>query len=322
MGGAVAPLLINKASEDPQFSLHPGLRLYGIESYIAVPLNRRDGSFFGTLCALDTLSANLSENDFDVFHLLAELIAFELEEDETQRRKQVEHRALEDFISIAAHDLRQPLTVMYGRAQLLARRVHSGVPAGDLVEQADLLLAQTKRAVLLSDTLLDVARMQSGHFTLDKSSLDLVVLVRQTLENVKVVAPEHRFMLDAPSSLAISGDQSRLGQVLQNLLDNAVKYSPDALGPIQVTVYQSEREDKSACAEVSIADQGIGVSDEDLSQLFERHYRAETATARGISGSGLGLYIARQIIEAHGGSIWAEHRSGGGLVVHIALPCD
>ncbi len=319
MGGAVAPLLINKASADPRFSEHPGLHLYGIESYIAVPLCRRDGSFFGTLCALDPLPASLTENDFDVFHLLAQLIAFELETDETQRQKEAEHRALEDFISIAAHDLRQPLTVMYGRAQLLARHAHRGAPATEMIEQVDSLLAQTRRAVLLSDTLLDVARIQRGQFTLDRAEFDLMPLVRQTLDDVRVVAPGHIFRLGAPSSLLINGDMGRLGQVVRNLLDNAVKYSPDERGPIEVTVCRSQPEGGTTFAMISITDQGIGVSDDDLERLFERHYRAERATERGISGSGLGLYIARQIIEAHGGSIWAEHGSGGGLVVHISL---
>ncbi len=322
MGGAVAPLLINKASADPRFSEHPGLHLYGIESYIAVPLSRRDGSFFGTLCALDPLPANLTENDFDVFHLLAQLIAFELEADETQRRREAEHRALEDFISIATHDLRQPLTVMYGQTQLLARRAHNGAPTTEMTAQIDSLLAQTRRAVLLSDMLLDAARIQTDHFTLDKSDFDLVALVRQTLDDVKIAAPGHSFVLDAPPALPMHGDERRLGQVLRHLLDNAAKYSPDKRGPITVAASRSQEEDGTALAMISIADQGIGVSDADLARLFERHYRAESATERGISGSGLGLYIARQIVEAHGGSIWAEHGSGGGLVVHIALPCE
>ncbi|WP_405046635.1 GAF domain-containing protein [Pseudomonas sp.] len=97
VGGAVAPLLINKASVDPRFSAHPGLALYGIESYIAVPLNRLDGTYFGTLCALDTEPAQLSEADFDILQLLAQLIAFELEADEQQRRRDIQQRGENGF---------------------------------------------------------------------------------------------------------------------------------------------------------------------------------------------------------------------------------
>lgn len=124
--GAVVPLLINRASTDPRFSGHPGLQLHGIESSIAVPLNRRDGSYFGTLCALDPLPANLSADHFAVFHLLAQLIAFELEADEHQQRREAAVPALEDFVAIAAHDLRQPLSALAVQVQLLARRARAG----------------------------------------------------------------------------------------------------------------------------------------------------------------------------------------------------
>lgn len=320
VGGAVAPLLINKASADPRFSAHPGLALYGIESYIAVPLNRLDGSYFGTLCALDTEPAQLSEADFDILKLLAQLIAFELEADDQQRRREAEFRALEDIVAIAAHDLRQPLTALYGRAQMVARRARRGGSAADLVPGLETLVVQTRRVVQLSEKLLDIARIETGDFSIDREALDIVALAQQAIEDAQIQAPSHNFGFDAPAQLTIQGDVNRLTQVLRNLLDNAAKYTPAEQGPIQLQIATMLAEADRVTAHVQVSDAGIGVPAADLPHLFERNYRALNATTLGVSGSGLGLYITKQIVEAHGGSIWAEQNQLGGLTLHVILP--
>jgi len=315
VGGAVAPLLINHASDDPRFKQHPGLHIYGIESYIAVPLNRRDGSYFGTLCALDPLPATLSEDDFTIFHLLAQLIGFELEADEKQHLREAELRGLEDLIAIAGHDLRQPLTVLQGRIQLLARRINKGAGTEVVLVGLDELQQQTTRALLLSDMLLDVARMQAGGFSLDYTDFDLVALIQQVLDDSRAIAPSHRFILDAPGICRIQADERRLLLVLSNLLTNATKYAPAASGPI--TVYLSATPE--VCT-ITVSDSGIGVPDAALTHLFERHYRASNAVERGLSGSGLGLYSAKQVITAHAGSIEAAHSPTSGLAITVTLP--
>lgn len=320
VGGAVAPLRINQASADPRFQSHPGLMLYGIESYIAVPLNRRDGSYFGTLCALDPLPAELSDDHFDVFHLLAQLIAFELEADEQQRHREAEQRALEDFIAIAAHDLRQPLTILQGKAELLARRARRGADPDDLVRRAEELLVQTRRAVALGDVVLDLARLEAGSLTLEFAQFDLVALATQIQSDAQSIAPKHHFVLNAPATLPIAGDERRIGQVLRNLLDNAVKYAPAARGPVVLTISADPQPGATEQINLSVCDAGLGVADEELPRLFERQYRAPQAVARRIGGSGLGLYIAQQIVEAHSGTIRAEHAAGGGLCVRLTLP--
>ena len=129
--GAVALPVIRQASADPRFREHPAPLLRGIESYIAVPLRRVDGSDFGTLCAFDPRPADLHEADLEVFTLLAELVAYVMEEEDCRRQREAEMRALEDFTAIAAHDLRQPLTLLYGRAQMLARQARKGACSGD-----------------------------------------------------------------------------------------------------------------------------------------------------------------------------------------------
>ena len=315
--GAVAPLLINQASGDARFSNHPALHLYGIESYIAVPLNRLDGSYFGTLCALDPLPANLSEDNFTVFHLLAQLIAFELEADEHQQRREAEVRALEDFVSIAAHDLRQPLSALSAQVQLLARRARAGATADELTERAERAVTQVRTTVRLSDALLDLARIEAGGLTLDKVTFDLVALVAQLLAEARTTAPDHDFVLHAPPMLSLSADPDRVEQTLRNLLDNAVKYSPDPRGPIQLLL-DPHPADAPEMIGVQVRDFGIGVPATDLPHLFERRHRA--ANTGKIKGSGLGLYIAQQIVALHGGRIWADLAPDSGLAVNLRLP--
>ncbi len=283
-----------------------------------MPLMRRDGSCFGTLCTLDPLPSNVDERDLDVFRMLASLIAFELEADEQQRRREAEMRALEDFIAIAAHDLRQPLTAMSVQAQMLARHLRRDTPLPSLIERTEALQAQIRRAVLLSDTLLDMARLQTSGLTLDVADFDLVTLLRRSIEDVQVVVPRHSFELEAPQELLVDGDEQRIGQVLRNLLDNAAKYAPAERGPTKITVCPDHAVEGHII--VSVRDQGAGVTDAELPHLFERRYRAASAVADHTSGSGLGLYIAQQIVNAHHGHIWAENAPSGGLVVNVRLP--
>jgi signal transduction histidine kinase len=324
--GAVAPLLINNAGNDPRFHDHPGLLVHGIESYIAVPLHRMDGSLFGTLCALDPLPATLSEEDFAIFRLLSQLIAFELEAEETRQKQEAQMRSLEDFISIAAHDLRQPLTVLYGNAQLLSR----GIKRGDMTkisERTETLLAQTRRAIRLSDLLLDIARIEAGNLVLTRASFDLADVARQVADDIGVIYPQREIIFEGSPKLRVYADEHRLAEVLHNLLNNAVKYAPE--GPVALRIETAPSEGVhcpddagSGSLLISVIDHGPGVDPMELTKIFERRYRAGGAMNRGISGSGLGLYIAGQIAQAHGGTMWAESTAGGGLTVRFTLPCS
>ena len=324
--GAVVPLLINNASNDSRFSEHPGFLLHGIESYIAVPLHRTDGSYFGTLCALDPLPANLSEDDFAIFQLLSQLIAFELEAEETRQKQEAQMRSLEDFISIAAHDLRQPLTVLYGNAQILERSIKNG-DMSKVAERTETLLAQTRRAIRMSDLLLDIAHIEAGNLVLTRASFDLAVLARMSLDDIQAISPQRSLLFEGPSKLMVYADEQRLAEILRNLLDNAINYAP--AGPITLQVGVVATDDVmypgdtgSGSVIVSVSDHGPGVEESELTKLFERQYRAVAATNRGISGSGLGLYISARIAQAHGGTMWAEHTLGGGLTVRFSLPCS
>ncbi|MEO5951961.1 MAG: GAF domain-containing sensor histidine kinase, partial [Chloroflexia bacterium] len=316
VGDSLAPLIVNNATEDPVYCDYPALQLYGINSYIAVPLNRVDGTPFGVVCALDPKPAELSPDYLDTFSLLAQLIAFELEAEEKHIQNEIHLRSLEDFISIAAHDLRQPITALYGNAQLLARAIQRNAPLEKLATHVEALLAQSRRAVRLSDTLLDLAHIESGRLILSTAPLDLTNLAHQAINDAQTIAPLHTFEFDGPPSLVIRGDENRLTQVLRNLLDNAAKYAPPDSGPITFSI-KSDTPDKIT---VSLSDHGPGVESNELTRLFERQFRAVNAIERSISGSGLGLYISSQIVEAHGGKIKADPTPGGGLTVSFTLP--
>lgn len=133
-------------------------------------------------------------------------------------------------------------------------------------------------------------------------------------------APNHTLLFQAPPSLSFRGDASRLGQVFRNLLDNATKYSPAERGAIHFSLDLELGAEESSTIRISVRDNGTGVAEADLPLLFTRMFRTANAKTSGISGSGLGLYITRQIVEAHGGSIRAESATSGGLVVHVTLP--
>lgn len=313
---AAQPLRISDVGQDPNFAGHPARSLYGVESYIAVPIHRRDGSFFGVLCALDAEPAQLTDEHLEIFHLLATLIAFELEAAEREKQREVALRALEDFIAVAAHDLKQPLTTVVGRAQMLSRQLKREAASAAVLTSIDTLLSQARRAVHLSETVLDMAELDTGRFALDRAECDLVVLASDVLDDLRVTTPEHIFALDAPPSLIMQLDQQRMVRVLRNVLDNAVKYSPADAGPIWLHIEGAP----DGGALLRVVDRGPGVKAAELPYLFTRRYRASNALGHGTSGSGLGLYIVNTIVVAHGGAVWAELPPEGGLAVIISLP--
>ncbi len=313
-------MLINHASLDERVHDHPGLKLYGIESYIAVPLLRRNGTYFGTLCALDPAPASLDESSFTIFHLLSQLIAFELEAEDEKKQREDEIGALNDVISIAAHDLRQPLTALQLRAQLTLRQARQEGISPRLSANLEEQVSAVRRTISLTDRLLDVGRINVGNFKLELAEFDLIDLIESIRADITAAAPAYNIGLETPVSLLLLADSVRLNQVIRNLLDNAVKYSPYSQEPILLRV--TTRPDRQGKTEalIQVQDHGIGVNENDLTHLFERQYRTREALEAGISGSGFGLYISWQIVEAHGGQIWAESVPTGGLSVNFTVP--
>ena len=216
-------------------------------------------------------------------------------------------RTQQDFVAMASHDLATPVTVLRACAQLMQRR--------QVYDQAgiDAIIEHTTRMERLIADLRDLVRLETGQLELRRTPVDLRDLARAAAERIRVQATTHTVRLEIPETPAPGNwDPDRLGQVLDNLMGNAVKYSrPD--GDITVSV-----EVAGAEALVSVADEGDGISPDVLPRLFERCYRADQGDDA--TGLGIGLYISRMLVEAHGCRIWAKSAPGQGSTFTAALP--
>jgi PAS domain S-box-containing protein len=229
-------------------------------------------------------------------------------------------RLKDEFVALVSHELKNPLTSIKGYTQLLRAQLgaRDGFP---LSEQERLCLQvveeEADRLSALASDVIDVSRLQSGRLVLRIDELDLVALVRQVAERLQITTKEHTLRLTADQeSLWLHGDRNRLEQVLLNLLGNAIKYTPQG-GAIAIHVTQTG---DGQHAQVSIQDSGIGIPREQQARLFARFSRASNASAHGITGTGLGLFLCRELIERHGGRIWLESEEGQGSTFSFLLP--
>jgi signal transduction histidine kinase len=252
--------------------------------------------------------------------LLAGLKAQEQAEVEMRLRAQAEAALTvrDEFVSVAAHELRTPVTGIKASAQLALRTLEATAPDKErTVRYLVGILDGANRLVLLINDLMDVSRMRSGELLLRVTPIDLVALVSTvTLRYAETGGERHHVTTDLPAvPLTVMGDAGRLEQILDNLLSNAVKYSP-AGGEIGVSLRQA-LEGIVLC----VSDAGIGLTPGTQERIFEPFGRAANAKQQGLPGMGLGLHICRKIAEAHGGRMWAESDGEGqGMTVSMWLP--
>jgi signal transduction histidine kinase len=221
-------------------------------------------------------------------------------------------RSRDEFISVASHELKTPIAGLLALAQLAGSRLARGrslddTQASDLIDQ---VRWQSERLNLLTGRLLDTSRIQAGTLALEREPTDLVALVRAI---VRARVNERTIAVAAPDDLVADIDPMRIEQVVRNLLDNAIKYSPPDC-PIEVQVGVAS----PGLARVAVRDHGPGIPVEHRPHIFEQFYRAHSASQ--VSGMGLGLHISRQIVELHDGSIEAEFPSDGGTCFLVTLP--
>jgi signal transduction histidine kinase len=294
----------------------------GVRSAMAVPLQvaeRRTGA----MSVRTYEPRHWTPEDAQTMVLLAAQVAPVLEAArmyERTRAAQVQAEAAsalrDEVLAGVSHDLAGPLTRVRLYAELIqaeAPRLQPDASAQQLLNWSERIVAATASMKAIIQDLLDVARLQMGQeLALDRRSMDLVALARRS---VSEHLPAGRVVrLDARSEVVFGlWDETRLSRVLSNLLDNALKYS-ERDQSVVVTVYEED-----TWAVLAVRDEGVGIAPEDLPRVFERFYRGRNA-AEQAAGTGLGLAVARQIVEQHRGSVWIDSRPGAGTVVTLRLP--
>ncbi len=294
------PVIINNVAEDALWCKHATPAMYGFKSYISVPIILADGSFFGTLCAIDPKPARLNTpGTIGMFRFFARLIAKNLDADRdlkasqsalTDERQVAELR--EQFIAVLGHDLRTPMRAITSFSELMLRS-----PLDDRVaEMARIIRDSARRMNGLIDNLLDLARGRIGGLPIIRNAdQPLEPVLQGVVSELRASNTDRVLESQFALSEAINCDRNRIAQLVANLLSNALAYgSPDK--PVRL-----EAEDSSNELVISVCNSGKVIPPEIAAHLFEPFYRAASVHDR--EGLGLGLYISHQIATAHGGNI-------------------
>jgi signal transduction histidine kinase len=215
----------------------------------------------------------------------------------------------DEFISIASHELKTPLTTIKAFFQLAKREINPEFKSYGFISKAGRQLDRMERLI---EDLLDVSKINSGKMQYNLEQFEFSAILRDAVDSVQEISTTHKLVIERAPVVLFTGDRHRLEQVIINLLSNAVKYSPEA----DKVLVDAELKDDNLL--VTIKDFGIGVSEEHLEALFERFYRVDTQHR--FQGLGLGLFISSDIIKRHGGRIWAESQKGFGSVFKFQLP--
>lgn len=291
-------------------------RSTGALAILAAPITAGEKRL-GVLAVFAPRAPIFAEEDLLLVQLLADQGAVILESraliDEAARVRALEEatRLKDDFLSAAAHDLKTPLTTLIVMAQLLERRAVRRPEAPPELAAIQRIVGEALRLRGIVMELLDAARI--GQLLGRREPTDLTEVAREV--SVRHSSERHRVVLEADGPIVGNYDRLRLTQLLDNLVENAVKYSP-AGGEIRLCL-QAE----GAKARMRVTDRGIGIPAADLPHLFERFYRAANVNDRNFAGMGLGLYICRGIVEEHGGQITVSSTIGAGSTFEITLPC-
>jgi signal transduction histidine kinase len=218
-----------------------------------------------------------------------------------------------EFVTIASHELRTPVTSILGFAELLVELTSAADPRREMLAQ---VFDESRRLADLLNDLLDVSRLEAGRVTVDAAAVDLDRLVGEVIATAACGTTAHRLSVDlAPKARWVRADTGKLKQILTNLVDNAVKYSPDG-GDVRV----SARPDGAGGVVVAVADDGIGIPPELQGRIFDRFHRVDATETRTVRGTGLGLYIVKQLADLHGASVAVDSEPGRGSTFSIALP--
>lgn len=295
-----------------------------LASLLILPLRTRREMLGALIIAANDPERAMTDENLPLAELLAERAALAIENaklytEQVDARRKVEDlsRLKDEFLSIASHELRTPVTSIKGYTQLAKTLIREG-DLNTSEEYLEIALDQIDRMSRLILELLDVSRIETGRLEIRREPINWANFVRDVVHHHHTSFNDRRFHLSVPerTDRIVNGDRDRLEQVLGNLLENAVKYSPEG-SEIYVMV-----ENRAESVVTAICDRGIGIPADEIQQVFERFHRGRQVSSTNYGGLGLGLYITKQIIERHGGSIWVESKEGAGTTFFFSLPTE
>jgi PAS domain S-box-containing protein len=292
-----------------------------LASLLILPLRTRREMLGAIVIAANDPDRVMTDEKLPLAEVLAERAALAIENaklytDQVEARRKVEDlsRLKDEFLSIASHELRTPVTSIKGYTQLAKTLIRENDLATS-EEYLDIALDQIDRMSRLILELLDVSRIETGRLQIRRESIPWSNFVRDVVHRHHTAFSDRHFKVDVDGDERIvNGDRDRLEQVLGNLLENAVKYSPEG-SDISVDV-----DDRGDHVVTAVSDRGMGIPADELGQVFERFHRGRHVSSTNYGGLGLGLYITKQIVERHGGQIWVESREGQGTTFYFSLP--
>jgi signal transduction histidine kinase len=310
-------VVIDKASKDPLYHNHHTPRIYQFESYISVPIFRTDGRFFGTICALDPNPAPLKSSTIQsTMESFARMLALQIEAEENQqhteaalKQERETSQLREQFIAVLGHDLRNPLFAISAGAEMLLRKLPE--PANQ--QRARHILTSAQRATRLVDDVLDFARgsFGSGIPVNIEPCADLDAVLGHVISEVQSVHPDRVITSSIGDLHNVACDRERVAQLLSNLVANAVAHG-DPQGPVEVDAQINEGH-----FILSVKNQGL-IAEDALAYLFRPYSRPASDTPQ--TGLGLGLYIASQIAQSHGGKLDVVSTAQEGTTFTFSLP--
>ena len=292
-----------------------------LASLLILPLRTRREMLGAIVIAANDPDRVMTDEKLPLAEVLAERAALAIENaklytEQVEARRKVEDlsRLKDEFLSIASHELRTPVTSIKGYTQLAKTLIRENDLATS-EEYLDIALDQIDRMSRLILELLDVSRIETGRLQIRREPIPWANFVRDVVHRHHTAFSDRHFRVDAEGDeRVVNGDRDRLEQVLGNLLENAVKYSPEG-SDISVDV-----DDRGDHVVTAVRDRGMGIPADELGQVFERFHRGRQVSSTNYGGLGLGLYITKQIVERHGGQIWVESREGQGTTFYFSLP--
>jgi PAS domain S-box-containing protein len=289
------------------------LRALAGTSYVVAPLVAR-GQTLGVIVFFAAAARRrYGPDDLPLAEEVARRAAVAVDNARLYREAQEGIRVRDEFLSTAAHELKTPVAIAKGYAQVLRRRPPAAL-APHQARALEVLDGQCDRLNRLVQDLLDVSRVRGGRLDLRRERCDLMELVAQVMERMQATTTTHRLRLRQHGPALVEVDRGRVEQVLFNLLSNAVKFSPQG-GDIELDVAVREGE-----AVVAVQDQGVGIPRDRQARLFEQFYRAHTGTPHDYGGMGIGLHLSREIVTRHGGRMWFASEEGRGSTFSFSLP--